>query len=591
MRTAVQKYLMLLLLTALLSACGPQQNRVRVDQSEDMLAAIHAFESGDYHSAAPVLTDYFERHPDASEMGLMALQSWIEQDVPERAWLLLNEHPALGVLPQSQLLKVRLHLQAGDVLMALDALRAVDVNELPLAWQSPYFRLRIEANEAIGDDLEVALAAIEMDRHDPMMAAEYRDQMINALINVSDDALLQAMDDSALTPVQLGWLEAAYIDFGIEKESADYWFERWGDHPAGRYFLDSNSIREYQNIAVLLPLTGQFAHVGHAIQQGLLAAAFEVLNPRAELRFLDTGSNGEFFSTAWYSALEQGADFIIGPVDKASLDKLAMTPEATVPVMVLNRHESLLNYYQFSLSPENEAAEVAEYMHRQGVHRAMVVSPRSDWGSRVANAFANRFVQLGGRIESAAFYFEQENDHTGILRQSLGLIQSQLRAQSLQSLLQRPLRSEEIINPQIDAIFLAARAEKARLIIPQLKFNRAGDVPVYSTSHVYSGTDDPAQDKDLNGVVFGTSPLLLQPPRLINRLSFNAQQVNVDRRLFALGYDALSLIPRLGWMHMFNKGRIQALSGDLEMREDLSIYRHLSWAQFSHGQIQPARAE
>ena len=50
---------------------------------------------------------------------------------------------------------------------------------------------------------------------------------------------------------------------------------------------------------------------------------------------------------------------------------------------------------------------------------------------------------------------------------------------------------------------MATTAPQARLIVPQLRFSQAHDVPLYATSYVYAGNPDPAMDADLDGLIFG----------------------------------------------------------------------------------------
>ena len=44
-----------------------------------------------------------------------------------------------------------------------------------------------------------------------------------------------------------------------------------------------------------------------------------------------------------------------------------------------------------------------------------------------------------------------------------------------------------------------------------MAFQYAGDLPVYATSHLYTGTNNPTQDQDLNGIRFCETPWLLNP--------------------------------------------------------------------------------
>ena len=191
--------------------------------------------------------------------------------------------------------------------------------------------------------------------------------------------------------------------------------------------------------------------------------------------------------------------------------------------------------------------------------------------------------RLVGLVINQSYYQEAQSDYSPQLRQALGLIESQLRIQRLQTSIQRKLVSEERVHADVDAIFMAARPQFARLLIPQLKFHRAGKVPVYSTSHIFSGHADATLDRDLNGVKFSVSDFEAGADYYTETLSFDMQSVQVDKRLFAFGYDAMLLVSRLNWLQRFPGGQIKGLSGQLNIGFDGVIKRNLNWAVFAEG--------
>jgi len=273
---------------------------------------------------------------------------------------------------------------------------------------------------------------------------------------------------------------------------------------------------------------------------------------------------------------------IVGPLDKNSLNQLESYSVASTPVLLLNQ-STLNQYYQFTLSPEDEATVAAQKMYEDGHRRVLVMAPRDEWGQRLGNAFIQAFMGAGGLVINQSYYQEAESDFSPQLRQALGLVESQLRIQRLQTSIQRKLVGEERVHADVDAIFMAAKPQFARLLIPQLKFHRAGRVPVYSTSHIFSGQPDANADRDLNGVKFSVSDFEAGADYYTETLNFDVQSVQVDKRLFAFGYDAMLLVSRLNWLQRFPGGQIKGLSGQLNIGLDGVIRRDLDWAEFSQG--------
>jgi len=429
-----------------------------------------------------------------------------------------------------------------------------------------------------------AMVKLENYYSDDIELQNLHNRIVENLIQISDKELIFAIGDSTYDDMTRGWLEAAYVNFGADGLSGENWLMQWPNHPAANYFLNMNQVNTQKNVAVLLPFSGRFSGVAKNVQKGILTAAMADPENQNDLQFYDTGSQGENLSNAWYSAQENGADLIIGPLDKESIAAAEMMPSPTIPVVLLNQSESSL-YFQFTLSPEGEAEQAAERMIKEGRKNVLIMAPNDEWGERMSKAFAQRLVDLGGHIVDNNYFQPKQNDYSSQLRQLLGLVESQLRAKNLQGFLKINLESEEVVRSDVDGIFLAARKEFARLMVPQLKFHHAANVPVYSTSHVFDGLINKQHNRDLQGLRFALSPIELQTSELAEVLPFDINHVGGDKKLFALGFDAYQLISRLEWMSRVNTGMINGLSGKVHLGYDGKFNRGLLWAQYNNGSI------
>src|SRR6185369_12715991 len=140
----------------------------------------------------------------------------------------------------------------------------------------------------------------------------------------------------------------------------------------------------------------------------------------------------------------------------------------------------------------------------------------------------------------------------------------------------------------LDFIFLAADARQGRLIKPQLNFFKAGRVPVYSTSHIFTGKPDPLHDGDLDGIVFGDMPWMLLSDSKIQQLRQNLQHnwpnaySDLDR-LYALGMDSYAILPHLGRISLEAGTRFNGVTSGLSLDRSGKLQRSLTWARFSKG--------
>ncbi|MCG6937026.1 MAG: penicillin-binding protein activator [Gammaproteobacteria bacterium] len=420
-----------------------------------------------------------------------------------------------------------------------------------------------------------------------------------ALSNLSSS---QLKNQKSSNPVIEGWLDLARVmrsgqqNIGqLENDLLD-WGTRHPLHPVSNSFL-AKLISDYridvstgQHIAVMLPLQGDLSQVADSIKNGLLSAYYDDTDSsiKPDIRFYDSKNEGATFNQLYQQALANGATTIIGPLDKGLIDQLAQQAELEIPVLTLNYSENEYSYtknlYQFGLSPTDEARQVAELAIRQNKKRAAVFYPDSDWGKRLYTAFAERYESLGGKILSSADYATSTNDYKRPISALLNLNLSSIRRNRVENTIGEKTVSEPYRRQDIDMIFLAATHYSARGIIPAFKFNHAGDIPVYSTSHVYTGKINRELDRDLNGLIFCDLPWVLQNNSpLMNTFKQNWPQQESFTRLFALGVDAYHLIYNLDYLENRDYAFYAGQTGNIQLDEQNRITRKLLWAKFKNG--------
>jgi hypothetical protein len=249
------------------------------------------------------------------------------------------------------------------------------------------------------------------------------------------------------------------------------------------------------------------------------------------------------------------------------------------------------NLYQFGLAPEDDAEAIAVYAKAQGYEHAVVLSPRGDWGDRVGQAFREAWREQGGNVITHASYSESENDFRDTLIPLLGLDVSEQRFRALKSVLGRSLEFEPRRRQDIDFVVILARPLKARQLVPQLKFHRSGSLPLFATSHAYTGHPDPQQDIDLNDLFITDIPWMFasetnQDP------AYQAMQGQTETmggllRLYAMGVDAYRLLPELNQLSTDETLAYQGATGQLSVNELGQVQRQMQWGRFRQGSLQP----
>jgi outer membrane PBP1 activator LpoA protein len=420
-----------------------------------------------------------------------------------------------------------------------------------------------------------------------------------ALSNLSSRQLKKQHSDNQVTK---GWLDLANVMRSgqhnisqLENDLLD-WGTRYPLHPVSNSFL-TKLINDYQidvsekkHIAVILPMQGKLSQVTAAIKNGLLTAYYNDSNSpiKPAINFYDSSNEELTFNQLVQQAIDDGATNIIGPLDKEVINQLAQQSELAIPVLTLNYSENTSSYtenlFQFGLSPNDEARQVAELAIRQNKKHAAVFYPDSEWGKRLKKAFTEHYEFLGGTILKATNYATNNNDYKRPIRSLLSLDQSTIRRHKVENTIGARTQSEPYRRQDIDMIFLAATHHSARGIMPAFKFNHAGDLPVYSTSHVYTGKINRELDSDLNRLMFCDLPWVLQNnSALVKTFKQNWPQQESFTRLFALGIDAYHLIYNLDYLEDKDYAFYTGQTGNIQLDDYNRITRKSLWAQFKKG--------
>lgn len=309
-------------------------------------------------------------------------------------------------------------------------------------------------------------------------------------------------------------------------------------------------------VAVLLPQSGRYAEAGAVVRQGILAAQ-GASGQGPELRFYDS-HNPKAVPELLRLAAAEGASLAIGPLEKEAVDALAVQSALPIPTLALNRATSEAsppNLYQFSLDPEDEAADAARKAWGRGYHTAILLYPASPWGERLANSFRREWLGSGGSFATIQAFDPNSADlPQGLLADAF--------AGSVQT-------------APADCVFLVATAPQARRLWPEIVASTQGPPPVFATSHVFEGAPDQEGNQALLGLQFVDIPWMIDvnPADPLSRSSLERTSGGIDpryARLYAMGIDAYALIQQLdglaGRPGAFLDGRTGRLSLDSRRR-------------------------
>ncbi len=490
---------------------------------------------------------------------------------------------------------------------SLDHLRAVSQPSIhSIEWQIRYFQTLSDSYLANHNYFESARQRIELDDliDQAEMLAENNEKIWFAISQINTDFLAQLTTDFNSQRVN-GWLEIVHINLkwgdqpDLLLQKMALWKQRYPLHPAmlvqpkTLQRVATAEILNPKKIAILLPLSGRFAQTGKMVHDGIIAAHYQSKDAESTptVSFYDTAKSQSGL-LSYQQAMADGADFVIGPLVKKTINEVVLQDSLTTPILLLNttahlpdRHQMV---FQFVLSIEDEAIQAAHRAWENGYRKAIAFVPDNQQGHRAQVAFQQYFEQLGGELIDTQTYKELNTLKTDV--QKLLRVNSSIdRKRQLEQILGRNIEFEMRRRQDADVIFMLSRPQQARRIKPFIDFYFALDLPVISTKRVYSGRPDPQLDNDLNGIEFSDIPLyisqqsdILRTRGVINSIDPGILK-NENGRLFSLGFDAYQILSRISRLQAFPAYRWYGLSGEIGVDEQGLVHRYLTWAQFSKG--------
>ena len=502
-----------------------------------------------------------------------------ELPAEQRAWL--------------SLLYAQILLSFGEAEQAIESLTLIQPQQLNPDNQIKYYQSQAFAYSLTGNLLDGAKSRIELHRLiSSQDELEKNQAAILEALRLLPDNILQ----TGQTGILAGWLSLAnilkYINRPDFNAQVSQWRTTFPTHPADLSFLDipqdsaGNTPVQAKVIALLLPGSGTFTQAGKAIRAGFMAAYNHANSAgKPALRFYDSQQSTP--QALYNQAVAEGAQLIVGPLDKEHIQSLADSVTFDIPVLALNHIPGLQKnrLYQFSLSPLDDTDQITHKVHEDGHQKVLLLIPDNAQGKRIANYLTEDWQNLDGTILETQAYNPKETDFSSPLQKLLNLDESEQRYNKILTLIPSakyvPRKRQDA-----DAVLLSAYSAEARSINPQLQFYQAGNLPVYALPNVYSGQTNTSLDADLNKITFCDTPWLFSKAYQ-GELSMDAlketwkQFPSAYFRLIAMGIDAYNLATRLDNLETTP---YSGATGQLSLTTDQRIARKLVCAKFADGQ-------
>lgn len=559
----------------LVSGCGGVRKPTSISQAAIAEAAIN---QGDLATAALEYERLAKKQRrQRIYYALLAAEAWRDdgkfQDVRRVLATLNNKKLSAEQNFQYDLLLAEALLNQGEPEQA-DALLTYPEERVPVAERLRFLELRAKVMAANAKWLDAVTIRLQLNSLLSLNETVTNEREIQILLKqLSTEETVIALGTMNAADVRRPWLERSLRERGVIPARAAIRPVR----PIGTWMRDNSGKLQAEGfqasgfIALLLPVSGEYAAAGRAILDGFMSAYYADGRPERErVQVFDSGSDKQSVLLALDAAIAAGARQIVGPLERSQVDSVFAQHKPGVKILALNfAGPSVLppvESCQFGLSPEEEAALIAEHLIESGISHVVILGSAEDWSERAARAFTAQYLALGGkvhgekRVAPAAVKFASELDS---------------------------LLGKSGLTTEPSALFAPIRATQARMLMPQLRAYGKKEIIVVATSHVYSGNSNPVLDRDLDGISFVDAPFISDTDNnVLGRATLGASLVsaNASPRLFAFGIDAYRLLPFTDSLRRNEGSYLEGATGQLLVDPFGRVRRLSRWYRFTEGQ-------
>ena len=169
--------------------------------------------------------------------------------------------------------------------------------------------------------------------------------------------------------------------------------------------MDSGS--DTQNIAVLLPLSGQNAQIGKTIRASVETAVLQRAPKSLSVSFYDTNNN---LSETINTVLETNPRIIIGPVFADNARLVRESKPSELPVLSFTSDATAIGdgVMTMALMPTNSVETIISQMPSDNIRSFIIIAPNSTSGKLMAGT-AKRAAEIYNVPLSGLFYYDSGN--------------------------------------------------------------------------------------------------------------------------------------------------------------------------------------
>lgn len=276
------------------------------------------------------------------------------------------------------------------------------------------------------------------------------------------------------------------------------------------------------------------------------------------------------------------------PEFNTTLSSTEIPDEVTASSLTLPEH------YYFSLAPEDEAQQLALHIQQERLVKPIIFAADNPTTQRMAQAFMATWQETPEAIQPELIIFTDSKDMRIRISAMLDVTQSKQRIRQIEMLSDVEVFGVERNRRDIDAIVLFANPEQTQLLNPIIEANLSPfaqkSLAVFASSRSYSLDLNGNDLRDLRNLTFTDMPWML-PNNDWQSLATQTAQLWPQKqdtlmRLFAMGFDAYSLLPDLRLLKILPQLTSHGLTGSINIDKHGILHRRLPLAKIAQDKVE-----
>ncbi|QOL20114.1 penicillin-binding protein activator [Candidatus Bodocaedibacter vickermanii] len=172
------------------------------------------------------------------------------------------------------------------------------------------------------------------------------------------------------------------------------------------------------NVVVLLPLSGQYAHIGDSYLKAIELALFEFADLNLKAQVLDT--KGTFEGALETLKHVKDADVVLGPVMSTAVDAVSMWAlKRKIPVISLTNNftKAQPGVFVFGIPPQSEIEAMVGSAVKNRMERFTAILPSGAFGATMRESLEKTIQAYGASLVDVFFYSPNMDELPSIIKQ------------------------------------------------------------------------------------------------------------------------------------------------------------------------------